>query len=370
MAWRENPTPDDYRRLHVPYIDLNHLYDYREWRWPHWKFDYKADDLFESLHKEFNCIPFAIQDPCYWFYDVHELINASETREEFETALRKRRDERFQEIRKGWSNTVGELALNIPVWGSSETDQINRWNAFIELSRHFSFGSLLAHFVNYLPKNPPNRPNVKSTTAPKALDQPEQTQQPDQPSPGLNDAQIRRHVQELINRLTSDNITQTIDTLICLYQTDARQLVTSALLDSTVAFTGSTEKRVDFLLMIAEFISAANKTMGVDVSRQFVRHLMETTGIRFAATSETESDAGSKCPDPPLTPPSPPPPSATNTRKTRASRKKTSKGPVRNGRVEKPPPQRRITRNSTSVAAEGTRRSARLRQRAARSGSG
>ncbi|KAI0545449.1 hypothetical protein F4679DRAFT_599425 [Xylaria curta] len=368
MAWRENPTPDDHRRLHVPYIDLDHVYDYREWRWPHWKFDYKADDLFESLHKEFNCIPFAIQDPCYWFYDVHELINASKTREEFEIALRKRRDERFQEIRKAWSNTVGELALNIPVWGSSETDQINRWNAFIELSRHFSFGSLLAHFVNYLPKNPPSVPNKKSTTAPKALDQPEQPRQPGQPSLELNDAQIRRHVQDLINQLTSDNMSRTIDTLIYLCQTDARQLVTSALLDSTVAFTGSTEKRVDFLLMIAGFIAAANKTMAVDVSRQFVRQLMETMGIRFAATSETESDAGSKRLDPSLTPPSPPPPLAKKTRKMRATRgEKNSKGPVRNGRVEKSPPQRRTTRSSTSVASEGIRRSARLQQRAARS---
>ncbi|KAI0855055.1 hypothetical protein F4860DRAFT_522018 [Xylaria cubensis] len=353
MAWTENPTPDDHWRLHVPYIDWDHDYDYREWRWDNSKFGYKRDDLFGSLHAEFNCIPFAIQDPRLWFYDLHELINASKTREEFELALRKRRDERFQEIRKAWSDTVGDLALNIPVWGSSRTDQINRWDTFLELSRHFSFGSLLAHFINFLPKNPSRVPNE--------LDRPEQ--------PQLSDAQIREHVHELINRLTSDNKTRTVDTLMSLCQTDAKQLVISALLDLTVAFTGSAEKREDLLIMIAGFIAAMDQTIGVDASRQFVRHFMKTMGIRFAATSDTESDAGSKCLDPSLTPPSPPPPPAKKSRKTRASREKASKGPVRNGRVEKPPPQRRTTRNSTSVASEGIRRSARLQQRAARGGS-
>ncbi|KAI1750446.1 hypothetical protein F4782DRAFT_548734 [Xylaria castorea] len=378
MAWRENPTPGDYRRLHVPDIDWDHGYDYREWRWPNWKFGYKRDALFESLHAEFNCMAFAIQDPFSWFCDVHELINASKSREEFEIALRKRRDERFKEIQVAWGNTIDELVFNIPLWEDPQMDRDNRWNTFIEVSRHFSFDSLLAHFGNYLPKNRAHMPNEKSAAAPQALEQPEQPRQPDQPSVdkqyGPDDevkAQFRSHVQGLINQLTNDNITGIIEKLTYLYQTNTRQLVTSTLVDLIIAFAGSTEKQVDlFFTMIAGFIAAVDKTMGVAVSAQFVRHLMETLENRSAATSKAQSDAGSKHLDLSLPPPSPPPPPAKKTGKTRVSREKTSKGPVRNGQVEKPPPKRRTTKNNTSNASEGTRRSARLQQRAARGGSG
>ncbi|KAI0454286.1 hypothetical protein F5B21DRAFT_476524 [Xylaria acuta] len=378
MDWRRNPTPDDHRRLHVPDINWDYDFDYPEWRWPNWKFGYKADALFQSLHAEFNCIPFAIQDPFAWFCDVHQLVAASKSREEFETALRKRRDERFKEIQAAWRDATDELALNIPLWEDPQMDRNNRWNTFIELSRHFSFDSFVAHFGNYLPKSRIPMPNEQSAAAPQALEQPEQPEQPqqsDQPSPdkqsGRDDqakAQFRNHIQGLINRLTNDNVTGVIENLTYLYQTNARQLVTSTLVDLIIAFVRSPEKRANlFFTMIARFIATVDKTVGIAVSAQFVQHLIETMEKRSATASGDQSDARSEHLDSSLPPPPPPP---KETGKTRATRAKASKGPVRNGRVEKPPPKRRTTKNSTLNASEGTRRSARLQQRAARGGGG
>lgn len=356
----------------MPFINWD--YDYHTWKWRHWKFGYEEDALFESLHAEFNCMAFAIQDPFSWYCDVTELLEASKSRDEFETALRKRRDERFKEIRTAWGKTTTELFLRPPLWEDAQMDRDIRWNSFIEISRHFSFDSILTHFGNYLPESRP-KPDEESAAAPRALEQPEQPQQPDQSSPGdqpdPNDQaklQLRSHIQELINRLTDDNMTRTIETVTYLYQTDAGHLVTSTLIDLIISFIGSPEKRADlFFTMIAKFIATVDQAMGVADSAQFTRHLIESIEKHSATAPKDESDAGSKhlnsSPPPPLPPPK-------RTGKTRVTREKTDKGTVRSGRIEKPPPKRRITKKNTPNASEGTRRSARLQQRAARGGGG
>ncbi|KAH8162303.1 hypothetical protein CIB48_g5944 [Xylaria polymorpha] len=226
---------------------------------------------------------FAIQDPFSWYCDVTELLEASKSRDEFETALRKRRDERFKEIRTAWGKTTTELFLRPPLWEDAQMDRDIRWNSFIEISRHFSFDSILTHFGNYLPESRP-KPDEESAAAPRALEQPEQPQQPDQSSPGdqpdPNDQaklQLRSHIQELINRLTDDNMTRTIETVTYLYQTDAGHLVTSTLIDLIISFIGSPEKRADlFFTMIAKFIATVDQAMGVADSAQFTRHLIES----------------------------------------------------------------------------------------------
>lgn len=115
---------------------------------------------------------------------------------------------------------------------------------------------------------------------------------------GSNDqveAQLQRRIQGLINRLTSDNMTGILKDIADLYQTNPRQLVTSTLVDLIMALVCSPEKRPDlFFTMIAGFIAAVHKTMGVAISAQFLQQLVETLEKRSAAASGDQSDAGSK----------------------------------------------------------------------------
>ncbi|KAI3339378.1 hypothetical protein F4824DRAFT_457053 [Ustulina deusta] len=116
--------------------------------------------------------------------------------------------------------------------------------------------------------------------------------------PGSSDqaeAQLRRRIQGLINRLTNDNMTGILKDITDLYQTNPRQLVTSTLVDLIIALVCSPEKRPDsFFVMIAGFVAAVHKTMGVAVSAQFLQQLVETLEKRSAAASGDQSDAGSK----------------------------------------------------------------------------
>ncbi|KAI8950180.1 hypothetical protein F4801DRAFT_357127 [Xylaria longipes] len=115
---------------------------------------------------------------------------------------------------------------------------------------------------------------------------------------GSNDqveAQLRRRIQGLINRLTNDSMTGILKDAADLYQTNPRQLVTSTLVDLIMVLVCSPEKRPDsFFTMIAGFIAAVHKSMGVAVSAQFLQQLVETLGKRSAAASGDQSDAGSK----------------------------------------------------------------------------
>ncbi|KAI1277790.1 armadillo-type protein [Xylaria sp. FL0933] len=80
-----------------------------------------------------------------------------------------------------------------------------------------------------------------------------------------------------------------------LYQTNPRQLVTSSLVDLIMALVRSPEKRPDsFFTMVAGFVAAVHKTMGVAISAQFLQLLVETLEKRTAAASGDQSDAESK----------------------------------------------------------------------------
>ncbi|KAK5625531.1 hypothetical protein RRF57_001247 [Xylaria bambusicola] len=110
-----------------------------------------------------------------------------------------------------------------------------------------------------------------------------------------SEAQLKRRIQGLINRLTNDNMTGILKDVTDLYQANPRQLVTSTLIDLIMALVCSPEKRPDsFFTMIAGFVAAVHKTMGMAVSAQFVQQLVETLEKRSAAASGDQSDTGSK----------------------------------------------------------------------------
>ncbi|KAI1420183.1 hypothetical protein F5Y12DRAFT_151376 [Xylaria sp. FL1777] len=277
MEWRKHPTPENHHGLHTPYVDWKCD---GAWSWPFEKLSYPHPDvLWGSLHAQFNCMPFAIQDPYAWHSDVCELAQASDTKEEFESALRKRRDERFNEIRANWEKTRSQLAANPIIWKAPPTGPDRPWATFCRIGRHFSFDTIMGHFGNYMVDDPDalyradiEAGNAKASTA--ANEAPASSSAPPAPS---------------------------------------RQTKQPTLLDVTAPSAPS--------------------------------------------------------PSPP-SPPLPPPPAAaaaadttsdTKTKQARVTR--TSKGPVRRSRVEKPPPGQRT---SKAKSGGGLRRSARLQERAGR----
>jgi nucleolar MIF4G domain-containing protein 1 len=109
------------------------------------------------------------------------------------------------------------------------------------------------------------------------------------------EAQLRRRIQGLINRLTNDSMTGILKDITDLYQTNPRQVVTSTFVDLILALVCSPEKRPDsFFTMIAGFIAGVHKTMGLAVSAQFLQQLVEILEKRSAAASGDHSDAESK----------------------------------------------------------------------------
>ncbi|KAK5635042.1 hypothetical protein RRF57_010754 [Xylaria bambusicola] len=151
---RPKPTPENHHALHVPKVDWERLTP-SEWTWPFCKLGYSdPNDIWGSLYEKFNCINFGIQDPYAWHSDVCEIGWKSDSKEEFEAALLKRRDERFNEIRANWEKARGQLTANPPIWNSPPTGPDRPWATFVRFGRHFTFDTVVGHFGNYMVDDP------------------------------------------------------------------------------------------------------------------------------------------------------------------------------------------------------------------------
>lgn len=109
------------------------------------------------------------------------------------------------------------------------------------------------------------------------------------------DAQLRRRVQGLINRLTNENMLGILKDFTALYDTFPRQSVTSSLVDLVITLVCSPERRPDsFFTMVAGFTAAAQKALGIHVSANMVQKLVEVFRINHDRASGDQSDAASK----------------------------------------------------------------------------
>lgn len=116
-------------------------------------------------------------------------------------------------------------------------------------------------------------------------------------SSSTNEAEtaLRRRVQGLINRLTNDNMIGIVKDFLALYDTNPRQTVTSTTVDLVLALVCSPEKRPDaFFTMIAGFMAAMYKAMGMAVIAHFIQQLVEVFDQRYEKASGDQSDSGSK----------------------------------------------------------------------------
>lgn len=108
------------------------------------------------------------------------------------------------------------------------------------------------------------------------------------------DSQLHKRLQGLVNRLTNDSLIGITNDVSSLYTTNPRQAVTTNLTDIILALVCSPEKRPDaFFTMIAGFIAATHKTLGMAFAAQFVQQLVETLDKYHAQAAGNHSDPGS-----------------------------------------------------------------------------
>ncbi|KAM3549375.1 hypothetical protein MY1884_008769 [Beauveria asiatica] len=116
------------------------------WAWPAWKFNMKRDDLFSTLHDEYNTVTFALQDPRAFHHDVLELSNQADTADEFHQLMAERKCQRANEINSCLESLAVEIIANPKLMG---TDQ---WQHALQLFRNKSYDSIVRYFASYIPE--------------------------------------------------------------------------------------------------------------------------------------------------------------------------------------------------------------------------
>jgi hypothetical protein len=127
------------------------------WTWPAWKFGLKRDDLFNSLHEQYNTFTFSLQDPEAFHADVCEISHDAESTQDFHRLMADRRQQRLRELHESLESLAVEIIANPKLMESKH------WNYAIQLFRTKSFDSLVRYFASYLPDGYLNRYEPRST---------------------------------------------------------------------------------------------------------------------------------------------------------------------------------------------------------------
>jgi hypothetical protein len=119
------------------------------WTWPFWKFGLKRDDLFGSLHDQYNTVPSPILDPEAFHHDVYEISQQAGTTDEFHRLLHDRKQQRLRELNETLESAAFEIIANPSLIG---TDQ---WQHAVQLFRTKSLDSIVRYYASYLPHDHP-----------------------------------------------------------------------------------------------------------------------------------------------------------------------------------------------------------------------
>lgn len=113
--------------------------------WPAWKFGMKRDDLFTTLHDQYNTFTYTLQDPEAFHHDVYEISNHADTAEEFHRFMAARQRQRLSELQESLESLAVEIIANPKLIGSDQ------WQHALQLFRTKSFDSIVRYFASYLP---------------------------------------------------------------------------------------------------------------------------------------------------------------------------------------------------------------------------
>ncbi|KAG6035547.1 hypothetical protein E4U41_006039 [Claviceps citrina] len=126
--------------------------------WPAWKFGMKRDDLFTTLHDQYNTFLYTLQDPEAFHHDVYEISHDAETAEEFHRMMADRRQMRLRELNESLETLAVEIIANPKLMGTQQ------WNHALQLFRTKSYDSIVRYFASYLPDDYLDRHDTHSTT--------------------------------------------------------------------------------------------------------------------------------------------------------------------------------------------------------------
>jgi nucleolar MIF4G domain-containing protein 1 len=108
------------------------------------------------------------------------------------------------------------------------------------------------------------------------------------PSELENLATLRRQVQGLTNRLTESNLISILDEVENLYQNNARNHVTSTIVDIVLTSVCSRTSLPDTLIILwAGFTAAIYKIIGADFGAQFIQRAVELLGEHYVRAEES-----------------------------------------------------------------------------------
>ncbi|KAJ5400799.1 hypothetical protein N7465_011288 [Penicillium sp. CMV-2018d] len=110
---------------------------------------YEDPKVLSALHAEYNTIKLAIQDPDDWHYDVCEAAKIAKDNDNFLALLKRRRQQRLDEIQKAWQTTK-VLLTDQPSCLEKPPSNGVLWGSFMRLARNFSYSSLVACFGSYV----------------------------------------------------------------------------------------------------------------------------------------------------------------------------------------------------------------------------
>ncbi|KAK4096826.1 hypothetical protein N658DRAFT_510866 [Parathielavia hyrcaniae] len=119
------------------------------WNWPFWKFGLKKDDLFGTLHDQYNTVPSPIQDPEAFHHDVYEISQHATSADEFHRLLSRRKEQRLRELNETLESAAFEIIANPSLIGTEQ------WQHAVQLFRTKSLDSLVRYYASYLPSDHP-----------------------------------------------------------------------------------------------------------------------------------------------------------------------------------------------------------------------
>ncbi|KAJ6156810.1 hypothetical protein N7497_005695 [Penicillium chrysogenum] len=115
MAKLWQRTKDTHLRDHTPHYEKHYMDE--KFHWEAGKVGYEDSNvLFTTLHDEYNSFKCAISDPEAWHFDVADVAKTANNNEEFLALLKKRQEQRFDEIQRTWLDTKLRLIADPARW--------------------------------------------------------------------------------------------------------------------------------------------------------------------------------------------------------------------------------------------------------------
>ncbi|KAI9781446.1 MAG: hypothetical protein M1816_002367 [Peltula sp. TS41687] len=121
--------------------------------WPWWKFEMQPDDLFTTLHDQYNTLPSAIQGHDAFHSDVCEISREARDSDQFKQMMRARRALRLEELNNALEYSAQQIVGDPALLGNNT----RQWPYALQIFRFKSLDALVGYFTSFLP--PPGQPD-------------------------------------------------------------------------------------------------------------------------------------------------------------------------------------------------------------------